>query len=226
MLAELYRQTPLEESFGINNVCLVEGQPSTLGLRQLLTVYLSHRIDVVRRRTVFQLRKAKDRLHLVEGLLIAILDIDEVIQLIRSSDDAATARTRLMDVFELSELQATYILDLQLRRLTKFSRLELEAERDELKKRIDYLESLLADEAKLRELVATELEATAEIIGTPRRTVLDRGVDEGAHRQGQEGADEPQDRRFPLPGAAVDFRTHRAHLGCRTPGAGGPTLEP
>ncbi|MGV2820997.1 DNA gyrase/topoisomerase IV subunit A [Brevibacterium casei] len=176
VLAELYRQTPLEESFGINNVCLVEGQPRTLGLRELLTVYLTHRIDVVRRRTVFQLRKAKDRLHLVEGLLIAILDIDEVIQLIRSSDDAATARTRLMDVFDLSELQATYILDLQLRRLTKFSRLELEAERDELKERIDYLESLLADEAKLRELVASELEATAEIIGTPRRTVLIEGA--------------------------------------------------
>ncbi|MCD1284416.1 MULTISPECIES: DNA topoisomerase IV subunit A [unclassified Brevibacterium] len=175
VLAELYRQTPLEESFGINNVCLVKGQPRTLGLRELLTVYLSHRIDVVRRRTVFQLRKAKDRLHLVEGLLIAILDIDEVIQLIRSSDDAATARTRLMDVFELSEVQATYILDLQLRRLTKFSRLELEAERDELRKRIEYLESLLADEAKLRELVAAELEATAEIIGTPRRTVLIEG---------------------------------------------------
>ena len=175
VLAELYRQTPLEESFGINNVCLVEGQPRTLGLRELLTVYLSHRIDVVRRRTVFQLRKAKDRLHLVEGLLIAILDIDEVIQLIRSSDDAGTARTRLMDVFDLSGLQATYILDLQLRRLTKFSRLELEAERDELKNRIEYLEGLLADESKLRELVATELEATAEIIGTPRRTVLIEG---------------------------------------------------
>ena len=175
VLAELYRQTPLEESFSINNVCLVDGQPRTLGLRELLMVYLSHRIDVVRRRTIFQLRKAKDRLHLVEGLLIAILDIDEVIQLIRSSDDTATARTRLMDVFELSELQATYILDLQLRRLTKFSRLELEAERDELKKKIDYLESLLADEAKLRELVATELESTAEIIGSPRRTVLIEG---------------------------------------------------
>ena len=175
VLAELYRQTPLEESFSMNNVCLVEGQPRTLGLRELLTVYLAHRIDVIRRRTAFQLRKAKDRLHLVEGLLIAIVDIDEVIQLIRSSDDAATARTRLMDVFELSELQATYILDLQLRRLTKFSRIELEAERDELRKKIDYLESLLADEAKLRELVATELEATAEVIGTPRRTVLIEG---------------------------------------------------
>ncbi len=175
VLAELYRQTPLEESFGINNVCLVEGQPRTLGLRELLTVYLAHRIDVVRRRTVFQLGKAKDRLHLVEGLLIAILDIDEVIQLIRASDDAATARGRLMEVFELSELQATYILDLQLRRLTKFSRLELETERDELKKRIEHLEGLLADEAQLRELVATELEATAEVIGSPRRTVLIEG---------------------------------------------------
>ncbi|WP_309132449.1 DNA topoisomerase IV subunit A [Brevibacterium sp.] len=187
VLAELYRQTPLEESFGINNVCLVEGQPRTLGLRELLTVYLAHRIDVVRRRTVFQLGKAKDRLHLVEGLLIAILDIDEVIQLIRSSDDAATARGRLMDVFELSELQATYILDLQLRRLTKFSRLELEAERDELKKRIEYLEGLLADEAQLRELVATELEATAEVIGSPRRTVLIEGSMKELSAKGKKG---------------------------------------
>ena len=190
VLAELYRQTPLEESFSINNVCLVEGQPRTLGLRELLTVYLAHRIDVIRRRTAFQLRKAKDRLHLVEGLLIAILDIDEVIQLIRSSDDASTARTRLMDVFELSELQATYILDLQLRRLTKFSRLELEAERDELRKKIEYLETLLADEAMLRELVATELEATAEVIGSPRRTVLIEGSMKELTAKGKKAATE------------------------------------
>ncbi|GAA2007911.1 DNA topoisomerase IV subunit A [Brevibacterium samyangense] len=175
VLEELYRLTPMEESFGINNVCLVDGQPQTLGLKPLLEVYLGHRIDVVRRRTVFQLGKAKDRLHLVEGLLLAILDIDEVIQLIRGSDDAATARTRLMDVFDLTEIQATYILDLQLRRLTRFSRIELEAERDSLQERIAELESILADGAKLRALVSSELGATAEAIDSPRRTVLVEG---------------------------------------------------
>ncbi|PMB97250.1 DNA gyrase/topoisomerase IV subunit A [Brevibacterium luteolum] len=179
VLEELYRLTPLEDSFGINNVCLVDGQPRTLGLKALLEVYVDHRIDVTRRRTVFQLGKAKDRLHLVEGLLTAILDIDEVIELIRSSDDAQIARTRLMSVFDLSEVQATYILDLQLRRLTKFSRLELEAEQDELKKRIDYLQSTLDDEAKLRQVVSEELGAVADQIDSPRRTVLV----EGSHKQ-------------------------------------------
>lgn len=179
VLEELYRLTPLEDSFGINNVCLVDGQPRTLGLKALLEVYVDHRIAVTRRRTVFQLGKAKDRLHLVEGLLTAILDIDEVIELIRSSDDAQIARTRLMSVFDLSEVQATYILDLQLRRLTKFSRLELEAEQDELKKRIDYLQSILDDEAKLRQVVSEELGAVAEQIDSPRRTVLV----EGSHKQ-------------------------------------------
>ena len=175
VLEELYRLTPMEDSFGINNVCLVEGQPRTLGLLELLQVYVDHRIDVIRRRTQFRLGKAKDRLHLVEGMLIAILDIDEVIQLIRSSEDAGSARARLMEVFDLSEIQATYILDLQLRRLTKFSRLELEAERDELQKLIEQLEHLLADEAALRELVATELGETADEIADPRRTVLVEG---------------------------------------------------
>lgn len=179
VLEELYRLTPLEDSFGINNVCLVDGQPRTLGLKALLEVYVDHRIAVTRRRTVFQLGKAKDRLHLVEGLLTAILDIDEVIELIRSSDDAQIARTRLMSVFDLSEVQATYILDLQLRRLTKFSRLELEAEQDELKKRIDYLQSILDDEAKLRQVVSEELGAVADQIDSPRRTVLV----EGSHKQ-------------------------------------------
>ena len=175
VLEELYRLTPMEDGFGINNVCLVDGQPRTLGLLELLQVYVDHRIEVIRRRTRFRLKKAQDRLHLVEGMLIAILDIDEVIQLIRSSEDAGSARSRLMEVFDLSEVQATYILDLQLRRLTKFSRLELEAERDELQKLIEQLEHLLRDETALRELVASELGETAEQIAAPRRTVLVEG---------------------------------------------------
>ena len=172
VLEQLYKLTPMEESFGINNVALVDGQPRTLGLRELLQVYVDFRTDVVRRRTAFRLAKKKERLHLVEGLLIAILDIDEVIQLIRSSDDAATARTRLMQVFDLSEIQANYILDLQLRRLTKFSRIELEAERDDLLQAIEYLQSLLDDTSLLLKLVSEELAEVAREHGTPRRTVL------------------------------------------------------
>ncbi|WP_404348639.1 DNA topoisomerase IV subunit A [Phycicoccus jejuensis] len=172
VLEQLYKHTPMEDSFGINNVALVDGQPQTLGLKELLRVYVQFRTDVVRRRTEYRLGKRKDRLHLVEGLLVAILDIDEVIQLIRGSDDAAAARTRLIDVFDLSEVQAEYILELQLRRLTKFSRIELEAERDELKRLIEELEAILADEKLLRRTVSGELADVAKAHGTPRRTVL------------------------------------------------------
>ncbi|GAA1161257.1 DNA gyrase/topoisomerase IV subunit A [Ornithinicoccus hortensis] len=172
VLEQLYKLTPMEESFGINNVALVEGQPRTLGLRELLQVYVDFRTDVVRRRTAYRLRRRQERLHLVEGLLIAILDIDEVIQLIRSSDDAAAARERLMQVFDLSELQANYILELQLRRLTKFSRIELESERDELQREIERLTALLEDHELLLALVSDELAEVAKEHGTPRRTVL------------------------------------------------------
>lgn len=172
VLQQLYRYSPMEDSFGINNVTLVDGQPQTLGLVQLLTVYVNHRIDVVRRRTVFRLGKKKDRLHLVEGLLIAIVDIDEVIQIIRSSDEAAAARERLMSIYDLSEIQANYILELRLRQLTKYSRIELEKEQDELRREIAELEAILGSEERLRTLVSDELGEIAEKYGTPRRTVL------------------------------------------------------
>ncbi|MBV7432118.1 DNA topoisomerase IV subunit A [Dermabacteraceae bacterium TAE3-ERU5] len=172
VLAQLYKYTPMEESFGINNVALVEGQPRTLGLKELLEVFVAHRIDVTRRRTEYRLRKHEDRLHLVEGLLVAILDIDEVIQIIRSSDDAESARERLRMVFDLSERQAEYILELRLRRLTKFSRIELESERDELEKAIASLREILASDEVLRALVSSELAEVAKVHGTPRRTVL------------------------------------------------------
>jgi DNA gyrase subunit A len=175
VLEHLYRLTPLEDSFGINNVALVKGQPQTLGLRELLRVYLDHRIEVVTRRSSFRLARRRERLHLVEGLLIAILDIDEVIQVIRSSDDGDAARSRLMEVFDLSEAQAEYILELRLRRLTKFSRIELEAERDKLRAEIAELEELLASEVLVRAQVARELDAAAETYGTPRRTLLLNG---------------------------------------------------
>jgi len=172
VLEQLYRLTPLEDGFGINNVALVEGRPLTLGLREMLRVYLDHRISVVTRRSQYRLDRRRERLHLVDGLLIAILDIDEVIQVIRSSDDTAQARARLIDVFDLTQLQADYILELQLRRLTKFSRIELEAERDKLNAEIAELLALLGDPARLRALVSDELEDVAERFGTPRRTLL------------------------------------------------------
>ena len=172
VLEQLYRLTPMEDSFGINNVALVDGQPRTLGLRELLTVYVDFRLDVVRRRTAHRLKRREDRLHLVEGLLVAILDIDEVIAIIRSSDDADAARGRLEQVFDLSRLQADYILELRLRRLTKFSRIELEAEQDELRRQIEQLRAILADDALLRQMVSDELAEVAKGHGTPRRTVL------------------------------------------------------
>src|SRR5690606_3708649 len=172
VLEQLYRLTPLEDGFSINNVALVEGRPQTLGLRELLRVYLDHRIQVVTRRSQYRLARRQERLHLVEGLLIAILDIDEVIQVIRTSDDTAQARTRLMEVFALSQLQAEYILELQLRRLTRFSRIELETERDKLRAEIAELEALLADPVRIRARVSEELDEVAERFGTPRRTLL------------------------------------------------------
>ncbi|MCW4384504.1 DNA topoisomerase IV subunit A [Salinibacterium sp. SYSU T00001] len=172
VLEQLYKHTPLEEQFNINNVALVDGGPRTLGLRELLQVYLEHRISVTTRRSRFRLDRRRERLHLVEGLLIAILDIDEVIQVIRSSDDSEQARARLREVFDLSEVQAEYILELRLRRLTKFSRIELEAERDQLLREIEELDQLLADPGLLRALVGRELDEVAEKFGTPRRTLL------------------------------------------------------
>src|SRR3954454_15447094 len=172
ILEQLYRSTPMEESFGINAVALVDGQPRTLGLKEMLEVFLDHRFDVVRRRSTFRRGKAADRLHLVEGLLLAIIDIDEVIQLIRGSDNAEQARERLMSVFDLTEIQANYILDMPLRRLTKFSKIELDKEADELRRTIEELDEILGDDARLRAVVSEELAEVAKTYGTPRRTVL------------------------------------------------------
>ncbi|NSC24306.1 DNA topoisomerase IV subunit A [Streptomyces albus subsp. chlorinus] len=172
VLGQLYKLTPMEESFGINNVALVDGQPLTLGLKELLEVYVDHRFDVVRRRSEFRRGKRRDRLHLVEGLLVALVDIDEVIRIIRSSENAAEAKAALMSRFQLSEIQTQYILDTPLRRLTKFDRIELEDERDNLKAEIEKLTSILESDAELRKLVSSELSAVAKKYGTPRRTEI------------------------------------------------------
>ena len=193
LLEQLYRLTPMEETFGINNVALVDGQPRTLGLKELLEVFLDHRFDVVRRRSSFRRQKAADRLHLVEGLLIAILDIDEVIQLIRTSDNAAAAKERLIQVFDLSDAQADYILDMPLRRLTRFSKIELEKEKGELERTIEALEAILADDHLLRKVVSDELGEVAKTFGTPRRTVLleSAGVTVSVAASPLEVADDP-----------------------------------
>ena len=172
LLEQLYKQTPMEDSFGINTVALVDGQPRTLGLRELLRVFLDHRFEVVRRRSVFRRGKAADRLHLVQGLLVAIIDIDEVIQLIRTSDNTAMAKERLIQVFDLTEIQADYILEMPLRRLTKFSRIELEKEQSELEVTIEGLDAIIGDEQLRWKVVSDELAEVAKTFGTPRRTVL------------------------------------------------------
>jgi len=172
VLAELYRLTPMEETFGINNVALVDGQPRTLGLRELLTIYVDHRLDVTRRRSEFRRRKRQERLHLVDGILIALLNIDEVIQVIRSSDDSAEAKRRLQQVFDLSEVQAQYILDTPLRRLTRYDKLELEREQETLRAEIAELTEILENDETLRALVSGEMADLAKKFGTPRRTVL------------------------------------------------------
>ncbi|MGW5370835.1 DNA gyrase/topoisomerase IV subunit A [Streptomyces sp. NPDC004009] len=172
ILEQLYKLTPMEESFGINNVALVDGQPLTLGLKELLEVYLDHRFDVVRRRSEFRRGKKRDRLHLVEGLLTALVDIDEVIRLIRSSENSAQAKQRLMERFSLSDVQTQYILDTPLRRLTRYDRIELEAEKDKLTAEIEELTRILESDAELRKLVSAELAAVSKKFGTDRRTVL------------------------------------------------------
>jgi DNA gyrase subunit A len=191
VLEQLYKHTPLEEGFGINNVALVGGSPRTLGLRELLDVYVQHRIAVVTRRTEYRLARRRERLHLVEGLLIAILDIDEVIQVIRTSDDSEAARSRLRDVFDLSEVQAEYILELRLRRLTKFSRMELEGERDQLLADIAALEELLASDDRLRAQVALELTEVSDKFATPRRTLLTEA--DAPVRGGKKAVVDPED---------------------------------
>ena len=211
VLEELYRLTPMEESFGINNVALVEGQPQTLGLRELLQVYVDHRLNVVRRRSEHRRKKRQERLHLVDGLVVALLDIDRVIALIREADDTAAAREALMGAYELSEIQARYILDTPLRRLTRFDRLELETERDKLNKEIAELTSILESDKKLRRLVSKELNEVSKKFATPRRTQLRES--DGAARAAViplEMADQPCHVLFGVEGHIV--RTKEATL--------------
>ena len=162
----------MEDGFAINAVALVKGRPQTLGLKELLQVFIEHRIEVVRRRSEFRKAKAEGRLSLVDGLLKAIIDIDKVIKIIRGSDDASAAKDALIKSFKLNEEQATYILDMPLRRLTKMSKLELETESKELKATIAALTTLLKSEEAMRKQVSDELTAVSKAYAVPRRTRL------------------------------------------------------
>lgn len=172
VLRQLYLTTPLESTFAINNVALVNGRPQTLGLKKLLQVWIDHRRTVIHDRSVFRRKKAQERLHLVEGLLLALVDIDEVIQVIRSSDNQDSAKKRLMAVFDLDDGQASYILDLQLRRLTKMSRIELDAERDDLRKQISELDRILSSDEERDRVVVSEMDKAAQTYGDGRRTQI------------------------------------------------------
>ena len=172
VLGELYRLTPLEETFGINNVVLVDGEPRTLGIHEMCRHYIDHRLDVVVRRTRHRLARAEERLHLVAGLLMALEVIDEVVAIIRGSEDAATARDGLMDRFDLNRLQTDHILDMPLKRLTALETRRLLDERDDLEASIRDFTTLLGSEKRQRTLVLDELAEAVKSFGRPRRTEI------------------------------------------------------
>jgi DNA gyrase subunit A len=172
LLNELYKYTPMEQSFGIANLALVDGQPQTLGLKALLEVFLKHRYEVVTRRTQFRLDKAQARKHIVDGLLIALNAIDEVVKTIRSSKDTQAAREALMAKFKLSDIQTGHILDMPLRRLVSLEVESLQKELKDLQVAIEGFQKILGDEKELRKVVDKELADVAEKNATPRRTVL------------------------------------------------------
>ena len=172
VLQELYRLTPLEETFGINNVVLVDGVPTTLGIYDLCRHYIDHRLEVIVRRTDHRLLKAQDRLHILDGLLTALDAIDEVVAIIRESHDVGEARAGLIERFSLSEIQAAHILDMPLRRLTALAKIELEQEAAGLRADIEGYEKLLGSETRRRTLVLAELRELVEKHGVERRAEI------------------------------------------------------
>src|SRR4051812_21694071 len=178
VLNKLYKHTPMQTTFGVNMVALVDGVPRTLGLLPLVKNYVDHQRDVVVRRTKYELRKAEARAHILEGLLIAIADIDAVIELIRSSPDPDAARTRLIERFELSQVQAQAILDLTLRRLTALEAKKIQQDYDDLKERIKELREILGDEARVMGLIKDELQEIKDTYADERRTEITHSEDD------------------------------------------------
>lgn len=170
VLNQLYKYTPLQSSFGVNNIVLVNGRPKLLNLKQIISEFIKFRLEVIVRRTNFMLRKAEERAHVLEGLLIAIDHLDEVIQLIRGSATPDEAKDQLMARYQLSEIQAKAILALTLRQLTGLERAKLKEEYEELQKRIAHYKSILADEGKQKEIIKEELDQLVEKYGDDRRS--------------------------------------------------------
>jgi DNA gyrase subunit A len=177
VLNQLYKHTALQTTFGVQMLALVDKQPHLLSLKRALQIHIDHRINVITRRTLFDLDKALKRQHILEGLLIALDHLDEVIETIRRSPDADAARGRLMEGFGLTEPQATAILDMQLRRLAALERQKIEDEYKEITTLIDYLRGLLADRKKILGLIREDIESLLEKFGDERRTVIDLRAD-------------------------------------------------
>lgn len=178
LLNQLYKHTQLQDTFGVNMLALVDGVPKILNISQMLGYYLKHQEDVVTRRTKYDLNKAEERAHILQGLLIALDNIDEVINIIRSSKSVQDAKNSLIERFGLTEIQAQAIVDMRLRALTGLEREKLEAEYKELMDKISYLKAILADEKKLLGVIKDELLVISQKYGDERRTALDRDVDE------------------------------------------------
>ena len=179
VLNNLYKHTQMQQSFGVNLVALVGGVPKTLSYRQVLKHYVAHQFDVVTRRTRYELERAKARAHILEGLLIALSNLDEVVATIRRSRSVETARNNLIKAFKLSERQAQAILDLRLQRLTALERQKVEREHKDLREKIEYLEGILADESKVYGIVKEELAEVRAAYADERRTAVtaEEGVD-------------------------------------------------
>ncbi|MBD1907968.1 DNA gyrase subunit A [Funiculus sociatus GB2-A5] len=178
VLNNLYKQTPLQANFGANMLALVNGEPQTLTIRQFLTVFLDFRIECITRRTRYELRKAEERDHLLQGLLIALLHLDEMIELIRRAADTPTAKTQMMDNYGLSEAQADAILQMQLRRLTALEAEKIRLEHDELQAQIADLQDILARRERILEIIQTEVTEIKTVHATPRRTVIEHAEGE------------------------------------------------
>ncbi len=178
VLNNLYKQTPIQSNFGANMLALVEGEPQSLSIKQFLQVFIDFRIEAITRRTQYQLRKAQERDHLLQGLLIALENIDAVIQLIRSAADTASARTELIDRFSLSETQADEILRMQLRRLTALEAEKIQAEHEELQHKIADLQDILAKRERIEAIIEEEVNQIKEIHATPRLTEIIQGEGE------------------------------------------------
>lgn len=172
VVVELFKQTNLEVSFGINNVAIVDGEPKTLGLKEQLEIFINHRIDVVTRRTTFRKEKKEARLHILEGMLKALVNIDEVIRIVRAAADQDVAKTNLIKKFKVDEIQADYILSIPLRRLTKYDSVELNNEKKTLTEELKALNKILSDEKELRAVIAKELEDVRKVLDRPRRSEL------------------------------------------------------